>query len=181
LAAAPAIGAIISGLVMAKYGFGRRPGVMMLSAVAIYALATLAFGISRTFSISVVLLGIVGATDIISTVIRQTTSQLITPDRLRGRMTSINMIFFNGGPRLGELQAGMVAAALGAPLAVILGGITCLSAVLAITPKLRSPSESKSPCPWLSGSWPSRRRARTKLTSKCIGFDFSLSSVLAST
>ncbi|MDX6577817.1 MAG: hypothetical protein QOE96_3770 [Blastocatellia bacterium] len=138
LAAAPAAGAIVSGLVIAKYGFGRRPGVMMLSAVAIYGLATLAFGISRAFFISLMLLAIMGATDIISTVIRQTTRQLMTPDRLRGRMTSINMIFFNGGPRLGELQAGFVAAVLGAPLAVMLGGVTCVSAVIMIAFRARN-------------------------------------------
>ena len=138
LAAAPAAGAIVSGLVIARYGFGRKPGAMMLGAVAIYGSATLAFGTSRAFFISLILLAVMGATDIISTVIRQTTRQLMTPDRLRGRMTSINMIFFNGGPRLGELQAGFVAAVLGAPLAVMLGGITCLSAVLVIGLKARS-------------------------------------------
>src|SRR3712207_9317008 len=62
------------------------------------------------------MLAVTGAADTVSTVIRQTIRQLITPDRLRGRMTSVNMIFFMGGPQLGELEAGLVAAAAGAPL-----------------------------------------------------------------
>lgn len=135
LAAAPAVGAIFTGLVIARYGTGRRPGVIMLAAVAIYGASILFFGVSRTFWISLMLLVISGAADTVSTVIRQTARQLITPDRLRGRMTSINMIFFNGGPRLGEFQAGIVAAALGAPLAVILGGGACLVGVLAMALK----------------------------------------------
>lgn len=135
LAAAPAVGAIASGLVIARYGTGQRPGVVMLISVAFYGAATMAFGMSRTFWISLTLLGVSGAADTVSTVIRQTARQLITPDRLRGRMTSINMIFFNGGPRLGEFQAGIVAAALGAPLAVILGGGACVLGVLGMALK----------------------------------------------
>jgi MFS family permease len=138
LVAAPAVGAIVTGLVMARYGTGRRPGVIMLISVAIYGAATLAFGVSRAFWISLMLLVISGAADTVSTVIRQTARQLITPDRLRGRMTSINMIFFIGGPRLGEFQAGVVAAALGAPLAVFLGGGACLLGVLAMSLKARN-------------------------------------------
>ncbi len=75
------------------------------------------------------MLALAGAADTISTVIRQTIRQLITPDRLRGRMTSVNMIFFMGGPQLGELEAGLVAAAAGAPFSVVLGGVGCLVAV----------------------------------------------------
>ena len=75
------------------------------------------------------MLALAGAADTVSTVIRQTIRQLITPDRLRGRMTSVNMIFFMGGPQLGELEAGLVAAAAGAPFSVVLGGVCCLAAV----------------------------------------------------
>ena len=74
--------------------------------------------------------------DVISTVIRQTLRQLITPDALRGRMTSINMIFFMGGPQLGELEAGVVAALIGAPLSVVTGGLGCLIAVALIAWKV---------------------------------------------
>jgi hypothetical protein len=75
------------------------------------------------------MLAIVGASDTVSTVIRQTVRQLVTPDRLRGRMTSVNMIFFMGGPQLGEMEAGLLAAAVGAPLSVVVGGVGTLIAV----------------------------------------------------
>ena len=65
------------------------------------------------------------------TVLRQTIRQLVTPNHLRGRMTSVNMIFFMGGPQLGELEAGAVAALIGAPLSVLTGGVGCLIAVAA--------------------------------------------------
>lgn len=75
------------------------------------------------------MLALTGAADTVSTVLRQTIRQLMTPDHLRGRMTSINMIFFMGGPQLGELEAGTVAALVGAPLSVVTGGLGCLIAV----------------------------------------------------
>ena len=76
------------------------------------------------------MLAISGAADTVSTVIRQTIRQLVTPDRLRGRMTSVGMIFFMGGPQLGELEAGLVARYVGAPLSVVTGGVGCLLAAL---------------------------------------------------
>jgi MFS family permease len=68
------------------------------------------------------------ASDTVSTIIRNTIRQLRTPDHIRGRMTSINQIFFMGGPQLGELEAGLVAQLFGAPKAVITGGIGCILA-----------------------------------------------------
>jgi hypothetical protein len=85
-------------------------------------------------------LAITGATDTVSTIIRNVIRQLETPDRLRGRMTGVNMVFFMGGPQLGELEAGAVANWLGAPFSVISGGIGCLLAtgcVAVSTPLLR--------------------------------------------
>jgi hypothetical protein len=72
---------------------------------------------------------LVGAADALSTIIRNTIRQLQTPDYIRGRMTSVNQIFFMGGPQLGEVEAGVVAQFLGAPLAVISGGVGCILAV----------------------------------------------------
>ena len=69
------------------------------------------------------MLAVTGAADTVSTVLRQTIRQLVTPNYLRGRMTSINMMFFMGGPQLGELEAGLVAALIGAPLSVVVGGL----------------------------------------------------------
>jgi len=76
---------------------------------------------------------VTGAADTISTVLRQTIRQLATPNHLRGRMTSINMMFFMGGPQFGEVEAGLVAALIGAPLSVVTGGIgSLLSALIAM-------------------------------------------------
>src|SRR5207247_6949322 len=92
------------------------------------------------------------ATDTVSRIIRNVVSQLETPDRLRGRMTGVNMVFFMGGPQLGELEAGAVANWLGAPFSVVSGGVGCLVAtawVAMATPALRhyrrSPAEHAAP------------------------------------
>ena len=129
LAAAPAAGSVITGLVMARRGTPKRQGKLVLVSVAIYGAATIAFGLSRWFWLSLVTLAVTGAADTVSTVLRQTIRQLVTPNHLRGRMTSVNMIFFMGGPQLGEMEAGAVAALVGATLSVITGGVGCLVAV----------------------------------------------------
>jgi MFS family permease len=128
LAAAPATGSVITGLVIARRGTLRRQGKLVLVSIAIYGAATIAFGLSRWFWLSFVMLAVTGAADTVSTVLRQTIRQLVTPDHLRGRMTSVNMIFFMGGPQLGEMEAGAVAALIGATLSVVTGGVGCLIA-----------------------------------------------------
>jgi hypothetical protein len=97
--------------------------------VAWYGAATVVFGLSRSFLLTFLALAGTGLADLISTVIRQTLRQLTTPDELRGRMTSVNMIFFMGGPQLGEMEAGVVAHLIGATLSVVTGGLGCLLAV----------------------------------------------------
>ena len=96
----------------------------------VYAVATIVFGLSRSFWLTFVCLAVFGAADMVSTVFRNIIRQLHTPDHLRGRMTSVNMIFFQGGPQLGELEAGLVADLAGAPISVISGGIGALIATL---------------------------------------------------
>ena len=86
--------------------------------------------LSRLFWVAMVALVLVGAADTVSTIIRNTIRQLQTPDYIRGRMTSINQIFFLGGPQLGEVEAGAVAQIFGAPLAVVSGGVGCILAVI---------------------------------------------------
>jgi MFS family permease len=130
LGASPAIGAVITGLIMARLGTIRRQGATIIISVSVFGVATIAFGFSHVFWFSMLMLAVVGAADTVSTVLRQTIRQLVTPNYLRGRMTSVNMIFFMGGPQLGELEAGALAALIGAPLAVATGGIGCLIAVL---------------------------------------------------
>jgi predicted MFS family arabinose efflux permease len=105
-----------------------------------YGVATVAFGLSRSFWLSFACLAATGATDTVSMVIRNLIRQLETPDHLRGRMTGVNMVFFNGGPQLGELEAGLVANWFGAVASVVSGGIGCMIAttwIAAKTPALR--------------------------------------------
>jgi MFS family permease len=129
LQASPAMGSVVAAIAMARLGNIRRQGPTVVAAVAVYGAATVGFGLSRVFWLSVVMLAIVGAADTVSTVLRMTIRQLVTPNHLRGRMTSVNMIFFMGGPQLGEMEAGVVARLVGAPLSVISGGMGCLVAV----------------------------------------------------
>ncbi len=141
LYAAPAVGAMATSAVMVPMTERiERRGPTLLWAVGGYGLATVVFGFSRTFWLTFACLALTGATDTVSTVIRNIVRQLETPDRLRGRMTGINMVFFLGGPQLGELEAGAVAQWFGAPISVITGGIGCLIAtawVAVSTPALR--------------------------------------------
>jgi MFS family permease len=128
LRAAPGIGALVSSVWTSVRGLPRRQGRIFLGAVAAYGVVTIVFGLSRSFALTFAALALVGLTDTISTVVRQTVRQLVTPDALRGRMTGVNMIFFMGGPQLGELEAGFVAslfasAAMGASVAVVSGGV----------------------------------------------------------
>jgi MFS family permease len=141
LFSAAAIGALTAGVTLSLLHRISRQGRVLLVAVGLFSLGTILFGISRTFWITFCALALTGASDMISTVIRNTSRQLQTPDALRGRMVSLNMIFFMGGPQLGEFEAGAVANWLGAPVSVILGGIGSLAAVIwvaATTPELRS-------------------------------------------
>lgn len=113
----------------------------MRASVFDYGAATVAFGLSRTFWLTFACLVVYGASDMVSTVIRNVIRQLATPDRLRGRMTSVNMMFFMGGPQLGELEAGLVASVWGAIASVVSGGIACLLAAgwaAWSTPELRT-------------------------------------------
>lgn len=130
LAAAPAVGSVLTALLMARLGLIRKQGATVIGAIAVYGIATIAFGLSKVFWFSLLMLAVTGAADTVSTVLRQTIRQLVTPNHLRGRMTSVNMIFFMGGPQLGEMEAGTVARLIGAPLSVITGGIGCLVAVV---------------------------------------------------
>jgi MFS family permease len=141
LYAAPAVGALVTSAAMVPLAdrIDRR-GSTLLWAVALFGVATIGFGLSRSFWLTFFCLAMTGATDTVSMVIRNIVRQLETPDRLRGRMTGVNMVFFMGGPQLGELEAGAVANWLGATVSVVSGGIGCLIATLwvaASAPALR--------------------------------------------
>jgi MFS family permease len=149
LAGAPAVGSLLAGATLSVTPVLRRQGSVMLAAVVAYGLATLGFGLSRWFPLSLMLLAGTGAADTVSTVIRQTIRQLETPDRLRGRLTGFTMLFFMGGPQLGELEAGAVAKWLGAPASVALGGIGCLIAVALVAWRSPGLRRYEAPAPLL--------------------------------
>lgn len=123
LSGAEALGSLFAGAVVSLVGDIKAKGIVLLVSIGLYGLATVLFGLSNIFVLSVLFLALVGAGDTVSTIMRQTIRQLVTPDNLRGRMTSVNMIFFMGGPQLGEIEAGAAAALLGAPFSVAAGGI----------------------------------------------------------
>jgi MFS family permease len=132
LAAAPATGALLGSLYTSVRPLPRRQGVALLWAVAAYGAATVAYGLSRSYLLTFLALAGTGLSDVLSTVIRQTLRQLITPDALRGRMTAVNMIFFLGGPQLGEREAGVVASyflpvAFGVTVSIVSGGLVTIA------------------------------------------------------
>jgi MFS family permease len=129
LSAAQSVGSVTVALILAQTTHLKKQGKLLLGGVTAFGLATIVFGVSRSFALTFAALVLVGAGDAVSTVLRNTIRQLQTPDELRGRMISINQIFFAGGPRLGEMEAGLVAQAFGTPFAIISGGIGCLIAV----------------------------------------------------
>jgi MFS family permease len=129
LSSAQSVGAVSAALVLSQVKQVRRQGRVLMAAVVLFGIATVIFGASRTLWLSWFGLVLAGASDTVSMVIRQTIRQLQTPDGLRGRMTSVNQIFFAGGPQLGEIEAGVVAQFFGAPLAAISGGIACILGV----------------------------------------------------
>jgi MFS family permease len=140
LYAAPAVGAVITSAIMVRaVDWIERRGLVLLVSIALYGLATTIFGLSTAFWLTFACLAATGAADTVSTVFRNLIRQLETPDRLRGRMLGVNMVFFMGGPQLGELEAGLVASWLGPVVSVVSGGIGCLIAtawVAASTPSL---------------------------------------------
>jgi MFS family permease len=141
LYAAQPAGAALAGVWLATRSLPGAQGKAVLASVAVYGAALAVFGLSRSFPLALVALAVSGAADTVSTVIRQTLRQLETPDALRGRMTSLNMMFFMGGPQLGEVEAGAVARVFGARASVASGGLLCLGvAALAavLAPELRA-------------------------------------------
>jgi predicted MFS family arabinose efflux permease len=131
LRSAPAVGAAIVALTLAYAPIRRRAGVTMLGCVLIFGVATIVFGVSKHFAVSLVALLVLGAADMISVVIRSTLIQTRTPDEMRGRVGAVNLVFIGASNELGEFESGVTAAWLGPELAVIVGGVgTCVVVVL---------------------------------------------------
>jgi MFS family permease len=132
LLSAPAAGAVTGAAVMAGRRPLARPGAGIIGAIAIYGIALIGFAFSRNMALSLTLLAISGAADAVSVTQRHTLRNMVTPDRLRGRVAAAHATFAGGGPQLGEFQAGVVATVIGAPLAVAAGGVCTLIAALIV-------------------------------------------------
>lgn len=130
LSAASAVGAVAVALVISQVKEIRRQGTVFVTAVIVFGIATIIFGVTKSFFVAWLAIAVTGGADGVSTIVRNTIRQLQTPDHVRGRMTSINQIFFMGGPQLGEIEAGAIAQFFGAPFAVVTGGIGCILGAL---------------------------------------------------
>jgi MFS family permease len=129
LASSLEIGALAMSVVLLVRRPLERAGPALLVTVAVYGLATVGFGLSRSFPLSVALYMLVGAADQVSVVLRQTAVQLSTPDALRGRVSAVNMLFIHASNQLGAAESGYLAALTSATFAVVAGGIGCLLVV----------------------------------------------------
>jgi MFS family permease len=127
LRAAPAVGALVMSLWLARHPLTRRAGPRLLAAVAVYGAAQLAFGLSAWFWLSLLALAVAGAADMVSVVVRQTLVQLETPDAMRGRVSAVTALFIGASNQLGEFRAGATAALIGAVGSVVVGGLGTLA------------------------------------------------------
>jgi len=131
LRAAPAVGAIFMTVWLARMPLRRRVGPALFSSVAAFGVATVAFALSHSFVVSVLMLAVSGLFDAVSQVIRATLVQMETPDSVRGRVVAVNTMFTNSSGQLGQLESGLVAAWLGAVPSAIIGGIGTIVVALA--------------------------------------------------
>ncbi|MBC7483887.1 MAG: MFS transporter, partial [Rhizobacter sp.] len=127
LRAAPAAGAFALAIVLTRWPITRRAGHVLIGSVALYGAATLVFGVSTSFVLSMVALVVAGAADMVSVVVRQSLVQLDTPDDMRGRVSAVNSVFIGASNQLGEFESGATAAWLGPVGSVLLGGIGTLA------------------------------------------------------
>ncbi len=126
LRAAPAAGALVMSALLTRWPLARRVGYRMLGAVAVYGVCMVIFGLSTSFVLSLIVLAISGAADMVSVVVRQTLVQLETPNEMRGRVSAINSVFIGASNQLGEFESGATAAVLGPVGSVVLGGVGTL-------------------------------------------------------
>src|SRR5512146_187910 len=144
LRAAPGLGAVITAIAVAHWPLRRKAGATMLWCVAGFGAFTVVFGLSRSLAVSLVALVLVGATDMISVVVRSTMIQLATPDEMRGRVSAVNMLFVGASNEFGQFESGVTAHWFGTVLAVVLGGFGTLIVVAlwsAMFPELRHVNE----------------------------------------
>ena len=131
LRTAPAVGALTMSLVMGRRPVRRHAGRVMFAAVAMFGVATIVFGFSHWFLLSFAALVVLGASDVVSVVIRSTLVAILTPDVMRGRVNAVNALFIGTSNQLGEFESGVTAALLGPIGAVVLGGFGTILVALA--------------------------------------------------
>ena len=129
LRSAPALGAVVVGVVLSRRPVERRAGPWLLGGVALFGVATIAFALARDFWVAFAALAVSGAADMVSVVIRQSLVQLETPNEMRGRVGAVNSVFIGASNQLGEFESGATAALLGPVGSVLLGGVGTLVVV----------------------------------------------------
>ncbi|HEX4084586.1 MAG TPA: MFS transporter [Chthoniobacteraceae bacterium] len=132
LRAAPSFGSICMATILAHRRPMRRPGLTLLFAVTGFGIVTVVFGLSRSFLLSLVMLGFSGAFDNISVVVRHTLIQLLTPDSMRGRVSAVNNVFIGSSNEIGAFESGVTAAWFGAVVSVVGGGVATIVTVLMV-------------------------------------------------
>src|SRR5258708_7471080 len=140
LRSAPALGAAMLGIALGQRALSRRAGLAMFACVAIFGIATIAFGLSRNFALSIAALFVLGASDVVSVYVRTTLTQLATPDAMRGRVSAVNRLFVGASNELGEFESGLTATLFGTVPSVVIGGVGTLIIVvvwLRLFPELR--------------------------------------------
>jgi MFS family permease len=140
LRSAPAVGALATSVLLAHYPLERRIGSTLFRSVIVFGVATVAFGLSTNFILSIVALTVLGAADVVSMVIRVSLAQIRTPDAMRGRVSAVHSLFTGTSNQLGAFESGLAAALLGAVPAVLLGGLGTVAVAglwMFIFPELR--------------------------------------------
>jgi MFS family permease len=130
LRSSTAVGALAMALYLARRPLKRDAGRSMFAAVALFGIATIVFGVSRSFPLSLVALAVMGAADMVSVVVRSSLVQLQTPDAMRGRVSAVNALFIGTSNQLGEFESGVTAAWFGVVPSVVIGGLGTLAVVV---------------------------------------------------
>jgi MFS family permease len=130
LRAAPALGALVMTVWLARHPITRRVGIRMFQSVILFGVATVVFALSREIWLSLIALVVMGASDMVSVVIRLSLVQLATPDEMRGRVSAVNFLFVNASNQLGEFESGVTAHLFGTVPAAVLGGVGTIAIAL---------------------------------------------------
>jgi len=144
LRAAPAAGALVTSLLLARFPFHRRAGLRLFISVAVFGAATVVFGLSRSLWLSLGALAAAGGADMISVIIRGSLLQLGTPPEMRGRVSAVNSLFIGASNELGEFESGLTAQWWGAVRATMVGGLGALAVAglwAVLFPRLRQADE----------------------------------------